>query len=305
MTSRKTYSDSSKSQSLKRLLFRVAIGLGLTGSLFGQSTLTLSSGSASPGGTVTLNLSLASVTGSEPAAVEWTVGYPISAISSVNAVVGSSASGAGKSLTCSASSGSYTCEVSGMNLNPIVNGVIAAITFTLTPSASTTPVTVTNGFSVLGSGTGLTVAQTGGTISVSGSVQSNLSSVVCNPASVVGGASSICTVNLTAGAPAGGAVVSLADNSTSVTVPGSVTIPAGSSSSTFTASTSAVTSNQSALITASFGGVSQTTWLSVTTPSITLLSIQCSPSTVTVAIPAPALSRYPACGSLRRRGWPV
>jgi len=262
------------------------MGLGLTGTLFGQSTLTLSSGSASPGGTVTLNLSLASVTGSEPAALEWTVGYPISAIASVNAVVGSSASGAGKSLSCSASSGSYTCEVSGMNLNPIVNGVIAAITFTLTPSASTTPVTITNGSSVLGSGTGLTVAQTGGTISVSGSVQSNLSSVVCSPASVVGGTSSMCTVNLTAGAPAGGAVVSLADNSTSVTVPGSVTIPAGSSSTTFTASTSAVTSNQSAVITASFGGVSQTTSLSVTTPSITLLSIQCSPSTVTGGNPS-------------------
>src|SRR5579872_1279693 len=163
MTSTKTYRYSAKSQSLKRLLFRVAIGLGLTGTLFGQSTLTLSSGNGSPGGTVTLNLSLASVTGNEPAALEWTVGYPISAIASVSAVVGSSASGAGKTLSCSGSSGSYTCQVSGMNVNPIVNGVVAAITFTLTPSASTTPITVTNGSSVLGSGTALTVAETGGT----------------------------------------------------------------------------------------------------------------------------------------------
>jgi uncharacterized protein (TIGR03437 family) len=286
MRSKKTDSDFSISESLKRLLWRVAIGLGLTGSLFGQSTLTLASGAGSAGGTVTLNLSLASVTGSEPAAVEWTVGYPISAISSVNAVVGSSAAAAGKSLSCSTTSGSYICEVSGMNSNPIVNGVIASITFTLTPSASTTPITLTNGSFVLGSGTGLTVAQTGGTISVSGSVQSNLSSVACTPTSVVGGASSLCTVNLTAGAPGGGAIVSLSDNSTSVTVPGSVIIPAGSSSTTFTASTSAVTSNQSAVITASFGGLSQTTSLSVATPSITLLSIQCSPSTVTGGNPS-------------------
>src|SRR5437588_337099 len=54
-----------------------------------------------------------------------------------------------------------------------------------------------------------------------------LASLSVNPASVVGGTSSTGTVTLSAPAPSGGVVVTLSDNSAAVTVPASVTVPAG------------------------------------------------------------------------------
>jgi hypothetical protein len=80
--------------------------------------------------------------------------------------------------------------------------------------------------------------------------------------------------------------VSLQANNAAVSVPASITIPAGSPSALFSASTSAVTATQSATITGSYGGVSQTAALSVTPISVTLQSIQCSPATVSGGNPA-------------------
>src|ERR1035441_9363379 len=74
---------------------------------FGQDTLALSSGTAAANGAATLNLSLTSPTGSEPAGLQWTLTYSPGDIVSMSAVAGTSATTAGKSLTCSASSGSY------------------------------------------------------------------------------------------------------------------------------------------------------------------------------------------------------
>lgn len=62
-----------------------------------------------------------------------------------------------------------------------------------------------------------------------------------SPASIKGGTSSTGTVALAGPAPAGGAVVSLLNDTPSVaTVPASVTIPAGQTSATFGVSTTSV-----------------------------------------------------------------
>jgi len=72
---------------------------------------------------------------------------------------------------------------------------------------------------------------------------------------VVGPASSTGTVTLTAPAPAGGAVVVLSSLDPAVAqVPGSVTVPAGATSATFTVMASAVAAPGSATIYASLGG---------------------------------------------------
>jgi hypothetical protein len=64
-----------------------------------------------------------------------------------------------------------------------------------------------------------------------------------NPTSLPGGAISVGTVNLSTPAPSGGAVVTISSsNTTVVTVPTSVTVPAGSTVANFTIGTSAVTS---------------------------------------------------------------
>ena len=85
-------------------------------------------------------------------------------------------------------------------------------------------------------------------------------------ASVVGGNSISGTVALTAAAPAGGAVVVLAA-ADPVTVPASVTVPAGSSSATFGVTTRAVNGTIVATVTGTYGGASASASLSVTKPT--------------------------------------
>jgi len=90
-----------------------------------------------------------------------------------------------------------------------------------------------------------------------------LSSLSTNPSTVVGGNPSTGTVTLSAAAPAGGASVSLTDNSAATTVPASVTVPAGATSANFTVTTVAVTASTSATISAMFGGATQSAVLTV------------------------------------------
>jgi hypothetical protein len=123
----------------------------------------------------------------------------------------------------------------------------------------------------------------------------SLSSVTLSSNSVVGGASVSGTLNLTAVAPVGGAVVTLTSSSTSVTVPASVTIPAGSTSQSFAIATTAVAAT--ATITATSASASQVASLVVTivaVPALQALSLSTNvasgglPVTGTLALTAPA-----------------
>ncbi|HXC48920.1 MAG TPA: N,N-dimethylformamidase beta subunit family domain-containing protein [Candidatus Sulfotelmatobacter sp.] len=92
-----------------------------------------------------------------------------------------------------------------------------------------------------------------------------LASLSLNPSSVVGGVqSSTGTVTLTGPAPAGGAQVSLSSSNGAASVPSSVLIPAGATSSTFQVSTSIVLVSTSAAISAIYNGTTQTETLAVT-----------------------------------------
>lgn len=96
----------------------------------------------------------------------------------------------------------------------------------------------------------------------------SLSTMSVSPSSVVGGNTAQGTVQLTSGAPSGGAIVNLSSANPSVAaVPASVTVAAGASSATFAINTAAVTANTSVVITATYGGVSRTTTLTVTPAS--------------------------------------
>jgi hypothetical protein len=94
-----------------------------------------------------------------------------------------------------------------------------------------------------------------------------LSSISLSTSSVVGGNLVTGTVTLTAAAPAGGAVVSLSAGDP-VTVPASVSVPAGSASATFAISTRAVGGTISSTITGTYGGASASAVLSVTRPAV-------------------------------------
>jgi len=102
-------------------------------------------------------------------------------------------------------------------------------------------------------------------------------SLKLNPRSVGGGMTSTGTVVLDNPADVGGRVVTLSSNNTGVaTVLPSVTVPAGDTSSTFVVQTSSVTSVESAVISATAGGVTQRDTLTVTPLSIESVTFQAS-----------------------------
>jgi hypothetical protein len=99
------------------------------------------------------------------------------------------------------------------------------------------------------------------TASVNGSSRSDGLTIIADPpqslstpASAAGGTSVQATVTMAAAAPTGGVAVSLYSFSAAVSVPSSVTIPAGDSSATFKVTTSPVTSTTHATIAASLAG---------------------------------------------------
>ena len=121
----------------------------LLGSLaFSQtSSLSLSSGSAVEGGSVSLNLSL-SASGGAPAGLQWTLSFVPTDATSVVVAAGAALSGASKTLTCNSVSGSVTCMAIGATDSTIGNGVVATVTVTLSPATSgaTVPIAVSKAF---------------------------------------------------------------------------------------------------------------------------------------------------------------
>ncbi len=120
-------------------------------------------------------------------------------------------------------------------------------------------------------------------LTVTPAVPVTLSSLTLNPTSVTGGNSSTGTVTLSGAAPSGGAVVSLTSGNTSVaTVPSSVTVAAGATSSNFTVTTVSVTGNQSVTISGTYNGTTQNATLTVTpAAAVTLSSLTLNPTSVT------------------------
>ena len=94
-----------------------------------------------------------------------------------------------------------------------------------------------------------------------------LTSIALNPSNVTGGSSAAGTVMLSAPAPSGGALVSLSSSNPGVVnVPTNVTVPAGATTTVFTATTSAVTASTPVAISGSYAGVTQTSSLTVIPP---------------------------------------
>jgi len=104
------------------------------------------------------------------------------------------------------------------------------------------------------------------------------------PSALPGGSASSGTVTLNGPASTGGIVVHLSSSATTVAVPASVTVPAGSLSVGFAAKTVAVAAQKPVTITAKTGAVSATGTLTVNPP--TLASFAIAPSTVTGGVSA-------------------
>jgi LmbE family N-acetylglucosaminyl deacetylase len=124
----------------------------------------------------------------------------------------------------------------------------------------------------------------------------SISALGLSPASVLAGASSTATVTLSAPAPAGGAVITLASSATSAVVPGTVTVAAGATSATFAVTTGGVAADSAVSISASYAGQLRIATLTVTSASLTGVSVTptsvaggtAATGTVTLDGPAPA-----------------
>jgi len=220
-------------------------------------SLTLTPGAVVGGGSLTATVNLnRTVLAGDPTA---TVSVRVSAGSPSNVQVATFAGCAG-TPTCT---GSVTVPIGGSSaVVTIATSVVSAQQF-VTVSASAP-------WSISSPAAQLTINPAGAPLP--------LSSVTWNPSTGVGGSPSTGAVTLTAPAPAGGAVVTLASTGAVASVPASVTVPAGALSATFTVTTPVVVGlvAQSDII-ASFGGVSRAATLTVT-PS----PVACTPTTCAV-----------------------
>jgi hypothetical protein len=167
-------------------------------------------------------------------------------------------------------------------------------------SLSSLPVTIaaggnftfTVGFSptAMGAATGqLTVTSsaaqvTSTAVSLSGAGVPVLNALSCSDNAVTGAGTENCTVTLNAQANSGGLPVNLASSNSAVAIPGAVTVPEGTTSAQFTASVVAVGTLQSATLTASLGGVSQSfaLQLGAAAPALTLSASSLAFGTVPV-----------------------
>ena len=96
-----------------------------------------------------------------------------------------------------------------------------------------------------------------------------VSALTLSQTSVIGGRSVTGTVSVTTAAPSGGFVVALSSSNAAIArVPASVTVPAGSTSTGFTVSTTAVSDTQSATINAAGGRASRSATLTVVPESV-------------------------------------
>ncbi|HEX4770429.1 MAG TPA: SBBP repeat-containing protein [Bryobacteraceae bacterium] len=141
-----------------------------------------------------------------------------------------------------------------------------------------------------------------------------LASLTLNPAIMIVKAKSSATVSLTAPAPAGGAVITIANDNTLYTnTPGTVTIPAGAISANFPVLGTAFSSAGTVHVSASYKGVTKTAALTLvntrvagltlapatvtgennTTATITLNGISPDPTTVVVTSSAPQAVTFP------------
>jgi hypothetical protein len=122
-----------------------SIVLALVGTAcWGQTTLSLASGSGVPGGTVSLGLVFNDLGGNQTAGLQWAFEYPASSIAAVTVSAAPALTAASKTISCAAIPGRLTCLATGMNDNLIPNGLIASAQFTLSTSATSANIVLDN-----------------------------------------------------------------------------------------------------------------------------------------------------------------
>ncbi len=260
----------------RHILLSTLVLLGLRTIASGQNVvLSVVPGSGTAGGTVTVPITLASTGGAQTTGLQWAFNYS-SDITGVTVVAGASTTNAGKSVSCSGNN----CLVAGFNSTVIADGTVASATFQIAANPSSNPIQIQLTGVVATTAGGASIPSAGGSGTIMLPVAAvGLSSLTCISSTINTPGSTSCSVALTGAASGGGFVVSLASNNPSFTVPSSVTIASGQTSSVFTATGAQVGINQTGTVTASVGGANLTSTLSLMAPA-QLNGLACAPSTL-------------------------
>jgi len=132
-----------------------------------EVALTLSSGEGAPGGVVNLELSVSAAGNSLPAALQWTIDYSPDDIAAVEVAAGPVALFADKTVVCNPMPGSIICIAYGLNLHPILDGVVATIQLTLSATANTsTELKLTGGVAADPMGSALPATTAGARVTI-------------------------------------------------------------------------------------------------------------------------------------------
>jgi hypothetical protein len=110
-------------------------------------------------------------------------------------------------------------------------------------------------------------------VTVTAAVVAALANVAVAPVSVAGGVGAVGTATLVSAAPKGGATVTLASSSASVTVPASLTVAEGRTSSTFAVGTKPVGASVTATLTATLAGASKSATLTVSPAALSSVTV--------------------------------
>lgn len=225
-----------------------------------------------------------------------TIPAPAPALASVGlnpaTVQGGASSSAAVTLTAPAPAGGAIVSLTSSNTGAVTVAatltVPAGATTATTTSVATSAVSATTTAVISAVYLGVTRSATLTITAAAPPSTAALDTVSLGPSSVQGGSSASATVTLTAPAPAGGAVVSFSSSNPAVaTVPATLTVPAGVNSRVVVnfVSTSPVASTTSAVIAASYNGITRSATLTVTVPPPpqpggALESLTLSPATV-------------------------
>lgn len=274
-----TYNSSTKLAHLVCIL--IALGVIATSAFAQQTTISLGSGTTSPGGSAGIDLLLTASGGAQPAGIQWTMNYSPADIASVNVAAGAGAAAAGKSVACATSSGSTTCVLYGMNPGVLSNGVAATATFNVASGSvdSVAAIQIAGVVTTDANGIPIPSSGTSGSINILQPAPPALSAISCVPSSVNAPASATCIVTLSGPALSNGSAVALSSNNANITVPSNIVVGAGQSSASFAATVGNISSDQTATLTASISGSSRTFALTAISPA-QISSLSCSPSTL-------------------------
>ena len=236
------------------------------------STITIPAGALTAIFTVTTNV----VSNDTSAVISATV-YGVN-LKSTLSILGPQVSSVTLAATSVASLGTTTGTVTLSSNAPVGGKVVilsssdaavasVPVSVTVAAGARTATFTVTAGTVVANMNATITASTDGSTVTASVTVTpaaATLLAITTNVSAATGGVAVMGTVTLSRAAPTGGAVVSLTASSTDAgTVPACVTVPAGSTTATFTITTRTVKVTTTLSVTGTYLGVSRTATITV------------------------------------------